>query len=488
MTNDENDGQLRPRPIPCHEEKMAEGVAYRDPLWRLGGWAVGPRENPSGMRCIECCMPRDVMPRNRVRSCHGQEVLRTGCYEVMLPTSIGKVERQPRPPFFRHPADPTPVGVLPWNALHIRYNPCVFIRHTQSPLHPRLLTSAFFILQRLPTKRRSSSFPFLVTLHPRKSHIKWASMIPRAWRDDSPRGSRKLPAQRRSPGFGETYLADDGSVRRDLSPDGPRGSARRRYPREGYDDPVPERPLRHSDPHGPHSPAPRYRKSEPDDPQSRHRRRRTADDDDPSYDDQRHRGRDEHRKQTWHPGKGKNRREIDDYLPPRYRSTTASPPTRHDRRSATYAEPGRERIHSPSREYSNAQRSKRHEAHDEKGRGRDDMDGPSRRRRGRARSLDSDDGFRSKGSPRNKSYPPRKRESGKAQSLKKKPGTVAGLDIPWGTFAAAAFQAGASAAYKARRDPGPWMGKKGTKVATAALGAAIVDTMGSGMKGGKKRK
>lgn len=64
---------------------------------------------------------------------------------------------------------------------------------------------------------------------------------------------------------------------------------------------------------------------------------------------------------------------------------------------------------------------------------------------------------------------------------------VAG-DIPWTTFATSAFQAGASAAYKARGDPGPWMGKKGTKVATAALGAAIADTLASGMKGGKNRR
>lgn len=435
-------------------------------------------------------MPRDVMRSARAT---GRRLLRTGCYEVMPPTSIDKDDRQPRPPlFFCHPADPAPVGALPWNAHHVRYNPCVFIRHAQSPLHPRLTDLSSLHPPAAPNKTLFFSLPspvaLFVALYPRKSDIKWARMMPRAWRDDSPRGSRKLSARRKSPSLGETYLPDDESVRRGLSPDGLRGSARRRYPREKYDDPVPERPLRHSDPHGPQSPAPRYRKSEPGDPQSRHRRRRTTDDDDPSYDDQRRRGRNEHRKQTWHPGKGQNRREMDDYLPPRYRSTTASPPTRHDRRSATYAEAPREKHHSPSRGHDNAQRSRRHDTHDERGRGRDDLDGPSRRRRGRARSLDSDDGFRSKGSPRNKSYPPRKRESGKAQSLKRKPGTVAGLDIPWGTFAAAAFQAGASAAYKARRDPGPWVGKKGTKVATAALGAAIVDTIGSGMKGGKKRK
>jgi hypothetical protein len=59
----------------------------------------------------------------------------------------------------------------------------------------------------------------------------------------------------------------------------------------------------------------------------------------------------------------------------------------------------------------------------------------------------------------------------------------AALEIPWGALAATAFQAGASAAYKARTDPGPWMGKKGTKVATAALTAAVVDTLGKKFNG-----
>jgi hypothetical protein len=36
-----------------------------------------------------------------------------------------------------------------------------------------------------------------------------------------------------------------------------------------------------------------------------------------------------------------------------------------------------------------------------------------------------------------------------------------------------------------RNEPGPWMGAKGTKVATAALGAALVDTF-MGQKHPKK--
>ncbi|CAI4220064.1 unnamed protein product [Parascedosporium putredinis] len=43
----------------------------------------------------------------------------------------------------------------------------------------------------------------------------------------------------------------------------------------------------------------------------------------------------------------------------------------------------------------------------------------------------------------------------------------------------------AAAAFKARRDPGPWVGAKGTRVATAAIGAALADGM-SGKKGKKR--
>ena len=38
-----------------------------------------------------------------------------------------------------------------------------------------------------------------------------------------------------------------------------------------------------------------------------------------------------------------------------------------------------------------------------------------------------------------------------------------------------AFAAGAQAAMKSRKDQGSWIGPKGAKVATAALGAALVD-------------
>lgn len=47
----------------------------------------------------------------------------------------------------------------------------------------------------------------------------------------------------------------------------------------------------------------------------------------------------------------------------------------------------------------------------------------------------------------------------------------------WLGAARIAMQAGAVAAMKVRGDPGPWIGPKGASVATAALGAAMVDTL-----------
>jgi hypothetical protein len=45
-----------------------------------------------------------------------------------------------------------------------------------------------------------------------------------------------------------------------------------------------------------------------------------------------------------------------------------------------------------------------------------------------------------------------------------------------GTAVKTALHTGAATAWGMRNDPGPWLGEKGTKVATAALGAALVDT------------
>jgi len=47
-----------------------------------------------------------------------------------------------------------------------------------------------------------------------------------------------------------------------------------------------------------------------------------------------------------------------------------------------------------------------------------------------------------------------------------------------------AFTAGVQAAIKSQDDPAPWLGAKGAKVATAALGAALVD----GWRGQKHRE
>ncbi|KAH6688951.1 hypothetical protein F5X68DRAFT_260542 [Plectosphaerella plurivora] len=56
-----------------------------------------------------------------------------------------------------------------------------------------------------------------------------------------------------------------------------------------------------------------------------------------------------------------------------------------------------------------------------------------------------------------------------------------------GAAARVALQAGAQAAYKLRNDPSPWVGEKGVRVASAALGAGIVDGI-VGNKHSKMRK
>ncbi|KAJ2895132.1 hypothetical protein MKZ38_006876 [Zalerion maritima] len=45
----------------------------------------------------------------------------------------------------------------------------------------------------------------------------------------------------------------------------------------------------------------------------------------------------------------------------------------------------------------------------------------------------------------------------------------------WQKVAGSAMKAGASAAFQARHDPSPWVGPKGIRVATAAIGAAVAD-------------
>ncbi|GKT66645.1 hypothetical protein ColTof4_04135 [Colletotrichum tofieldiae] len=61
-----------------------------------------------------------------------------------------------------------------------------------------------------------------------------------------------------------------------------------------------------------------------------------------------------------------------------------------------------------------------------------------------------------------------------------------------GEAAQTAFRVGSQAALQMRSEPGPWIGEKGTRVATAALGAALVDTFvghkATGMKGGMRHQ
>ena len=103
------------------------------------------------------------------------------------------------------------------------------------------------------------------------------------------------------------------------------------------------------------------------------------------------------------------------------------------------------------------------------------------------RNISRERDRRSKSAPKSNSEAARPSRSA-TQPLKDVRAKAAKLDLPWQSIAAAALQAGATAAYKARRDPGPWLGAKGTKVATAAIGAAIMDSMSSGKKKQGTRK
>ncbi|KAL2878011.1 hypothetical protein SGCOL_006758 [Colletotrichum sp. CLE4] len=61
-----------------------------------------------------------------------------------------------------------------------------------------------------------------------------------------------------------------------------------------------------------------------------------------------------------------------------------------------------------------------------------------------------------------------------------------------GEAAQTAFRVGSQAALQMKSEPGPWIGEKGTRVATAAPGAALVDTFvghkATGMKGGMRHQ
>jgi len=70
----------------------------------------------------------------------------------------------------------------------------------------------------------------------------------------------------------------------------------------------------------------------------------------------------------------------------------------------------------------------------------------------------------------------RGRASSRASSPTGSPKSPKGNQDIFMGAARAALQAGAMAAVKLQDDPSPWIGKKGTKVLTTALGAAMVDT------------
>lgn len=63
-------------------------------------------------------------------------------------------------------------------------------------------------------------------------------------------------------------------------------------------------------------------------------------------------------------------------------------------------------------------------------------------------------------------------------------------DVPWSAAARCALEAGTMAALKAYGRPGEWIGTKGAQVATAAVGAALVDSFVAnkipGIRGGKR--
>lgn len=109
--------------------------------------------------------------------------------------------------------------------------------------------------------------------------------------------------------------------------------------------------------------------------------------------------------------------------------------------------------------------------------GPDDYD-RSRRRRptSQTRGYDRDPSPRRGRPPVSNAKPAR--PAGRRNSM---PATTKAAKNPWWqnplvqAGARTAFAAGAQAVMKNRDDPSPWLGAKGAKVATAALGAALVD-------------
>ncbi|KAH7136656.1 hypothetical protein B0J13DRAFT_78620 [Dactylonectria estremocensis] len=111
----------------------------------------------------------------------------------------------------------------------------------------------------------------------------------------------------------------------------------------------------------------------------------------------------------------------------------------------------------------------------------DDEYNATRRRRPRSQTRDRRDGAPLGQSPTRGRPPQTQRgRDGPAVRRKSMPASTKARSPWWQNpllqaGARTALTAGAQAAMKSRNDPSPWMGAKGAKVATAALGAAIVD-------------
>lgn len=97
---------------------------------------------------------------------------------------------------------------------------------------------------------------------------------------------------------------------------------------------------------------------------------------------------------------------------------------------------------------------------------------------------------KSHGSKRSSTQPARRRTSSRSPSPNSPRGRKGSREVVK-SATRAALEAGAAAALEVHNDPGPWLGTKGTKVATTALGAAMVDAFFEQrkpeMKGGKRQ-
>ncbi|KAH7126216.1 hypothetical protein EDB81DRAFT_206199 [Dactylonectria macrodidyma] len=153
------------------------------------------------------------------------------------------------------------------------------------------------------------------------------------------------------------------------------------------------------------------------------------------------------------------------YYPSDPRETSSRDRSRHSRKTAR----------APNLDAAARGRSSRHLDNDE------DEYNATRRRRPRSQTRDRHDRGPSGQSPTRGRPPPTQRGRDSPAFRRKSMPASTKARSPWWqnpllqAGARTALTAGAQAAMKSRNDPSPWMGAKGAKVATAALGAAIVD-------------